>query len=134
LIKKLAALYDILMDGINEINCIFSMEVSFIRYCSSSLNLICLLVQLLPIFILSLHFQTILAYFILNVISQPQKTVWAQNYYFPVSIFELILPVIAAVAISSKIKNEVSELNAELLRLMLEVENQGTLMKVTCNL
>jgi len=69
----------------------------------------------------------------LNVILHPQKTVWTKNYYFPVSILELILPTIAAVAISSKIKNEVDKLNAELLRLMLEVEDQGTLMKVTCS-
>jgi len=82
---------------------------------------------------MSLHFQTILAYFILNVILHPQNTAWAQNVYMTLSIFELILPVIAAVAISSKISNEVSELNAELLRLMLEEENQETLTKASCS-
>jgi len=86
---------------------------------------------MLPIFTMSLHFQTILVYFIINAIRQPQNIFWLNNYYMAMSTIELILPTIAAVVVASKIRQESEKLLSQLLEFVCETENEEAISKVT---
>jgi len=86
--------------------------------------------QMIPMFALSLYFQTIFAYFFINFFKLSIVPSFHHFYYMTLIFLELVPSTFYAVLLSTKIKDESDKLLTKIVRLLYETENAEAAMKV----